>query len=91
MKPELHDSVRRVIKEAVAPWSHAEVAKLTGINKTSVTRMLNGQRRITLDALYRFSKALHVKASTLVLTAESVPKRDGSSRRVARVSSKVAD
>lgn len=72
MSTALHDAVRDELRERVRlrGRSHQFVADRTGLNKTTVTRVLSGERKVTLEVLYRFAQLFDVKASTLVTRAE---------------------
>jgi len=56
---EYEDMVKRAIREC--GLSAYEVAKRTGVHKASLSRILSGQRRMTLETLDRLAAVIGVK------------------------------
>lgn len=50
--------------------SHGKVAELSGLWKTTVTRVLTGERRLSLDSLQGFALALKCRPSDIIKAAE---------------------
>jgi transcriptional regulator with XRE-family HTH domain len=69
----LYEKTRQVLRQMVhdQQLSHGAIAKASGMSATTVTRVLTGERQITLRNLMGFSMALKAKASEIVATAET--------------------
>jgi len=72
MKNSLDDRTRKVIHHLMTArgLTHAQVALGSGICKTSVTRVLTGERQVTVDKLQGFARALKMPAHRIVAEAE---------------------
>ena len=52
--------------------TRSEVAEHVGISKSYVSELENGNRKVTLDVLEKYSKAFNIPVSSLMLFAERV-------------------
>lgn len=68
------DKIRVVLKALMAKkkMSHAMVAELGSLHKSAVTRILGGERYISMEALQGFSRALGKRPSEILRAAEKV-------------------
>jgi len=60
--------IGRLLKEA--GWGQKDLAARLGIHDSSVSRLLNGQRGLGVDELYKVAEMFGVKAEAIVMEEE---------------------
>jgi transcriptional regulator with XRE-family HTH domain len=70
--PHLPKQVRLVLRILAAQQqlSHADLAEASGLHKTTITRTLTGERKLTMESLQAFAVALKMRASRILVLAE---------------------